>query len=154
MLISSAKLFEAINGLFPGESGKMTEIEKNGPTVDRQSLLKAFDHDWSLFKELVDIFTADTPQMISELRKSAGEQDADTLNRTAHSFAFNRHWSRQDTMASCRSELKSPGPINTTSWRLSPTELSEPSSCCGSSKSARMVDTTSGGHYSHAPAEG
>jgi CheY-like chemotaxis protein len=84
--ISSAKLFEAINGLFPGDTGKMTDTQNDAPTVDRQSLLKAFDHDWSLFKELVDIFTADTPQMITELRKSADEQDAETLSRTAHSL--------------------------------------------------------------------
>jgi HPt (histidine-containing phosphotransfer) domain-containing protein len=52
----------------------------------KQSLLKAFDHDWDLFKELVDIFTSDYPGMLNTMREAYHSQDTETLSRTAHSL--------------------------------------------------------------------
>jgi PAS domain S-box-containing protein len=84
--ISSEKLFEAIKALLPGASGETPEPEKDAPALDQQSLLNAFDHDWNLFKELVEIFISDYPQMLAALQDAAGARDSETLSRAAHSL--------------------------------------------------------------------
>jgi PAS domain S-box-containing protein len=84
--VSAEKLFEAIHALLPGESGKKLEPHRTEKNFDRQSLLKAFDHDWNLFSELVDIFSNDYPQMLVTLREALSAEDARTLSRTAHSL--------------------------------------------------------------------
>jgi CheY-like chemotaxis protein len=110
--ISSAKLFEAINGLFPGDSKKTTDSDIDAQSVDRQSLLKAFDHDWGLFQELVDIFTADTPQMMSNLRQAAQAQDAENLSRTAHSLKGMLRNFKAESAADTALELEQLGKAN------------------------------------------
>ena len=110
--ISSQKLFEAIEGLFPAEAKATEAPESDAQTVDRQSLLKAFDHDWSLFKELVDIFTSDTPQMMVSLRQAAEAGDAETLSRTAHSLKGMLRNFKAESAADTALELEKLGKAN------------------------------------------
>jgi two-component system sensor histidine kinase/response regulator len=84
--ISSEKLFEAVQALLPKEPRTPPASENPGQNPDRQSLLKAFDHDRNLFKELVDIFAGDYPAMLTAMRNAARAEDAETLSRTAHSL--------------------------------------------------------------------
>ena len=107
--IASQKLFEAIAGLFPEESKAVEVIEPDAKTIDRESLLKAFDHDWGLFKELVDIFNSDTPQMVQSLRQAAEAQDAETLSRTAHSLKGMLRNFKADSAADTALELEQLG---------------------------------------------
>jgi HPt (histidine-containing phosphotransfer) domain-containing protein len=84
--ISSEKLFEAIEALLPRKSCEKSAPETDAQCLDKQSLLNAFDHDWNLFKELVDMFTGDYPRMLTTLRDAVYAKDAEILNRTAHSL--------------------------------------------------------------------
>ena len=70
--ISSEKLFEAIEALLPRKSYEKSAPETDEQCLDKQSLLNAFDHDWNLFKELVDMFTSNYPQMLTTLRSLVG----------------------------------------------------------------------------------
>jgi CheY-like chemotaxis protein/HPt (histidine-containing phosphotransfer) domain-containing protein len=84
--ISAEKLFAIIESLLPKGSQENKEPETDAQSPDKQSLLNAFDHDWSLFKELVDIFSSDYPKMINTMRACLQDGDAETLKRTAHSL--------------------------------------------------------------------
>jgi PAS domain S-box-containing protein len=84
--ISTEKLFGAIHSLIPGGPSEKKTTQAAGKSFDRQSLLKAFDHDWNLFSELVGIFGKDYPQMLVAMREALSAGDAQTLSRTAHSL--------------------------------------------------------------------
>jgi CheY-like chemotaxis protein/HPt (histidine-containing phosphotransfer) domain-containing protein len=84
--ISAAKLFEAIAALMaPEESAPSTDGHKD-VSLNKGGLIKSFENDHSLFKELVEIFINDYPQMLTALRKSLETTDAPTFKRTAHSL--------------------------------------------------------------------
>ncbi len=110
--ISSQKLFEAIDGLFPEESRATAVSEPEAQTIDRRSLLKAFDHDWDLFKELVDIFNSDSPQIVQSLRQAAETQDAETLSRKAHSLKGMLRNFKAESAADTALELEKLGKAN------------------------------------------
>jgi HPt (histidine-containing phosphotransfer) domain-containing protein len=110
--ISAKLLFETINGLFPADSLVTADSEPDLPSVDRQSLIKAFDHDWSLFEELVEIFCDDAPQMLSTLRQSAQAQDAETLSRAAHSLKGMLRNFKAESAADTALELEKMGKAN------------------------------------------
>jgi CheY-like chemotaxis protein len=110
--ISSQNLFEAIEGLLPAQYKATAASETDAQTVDRQSLLKAFDHDWSLFKELVDIFTNDAPKMVESLRQAADDQNAETLSRTAHSLKGMLRNFKAESAADVALELEKLGKAN------------------------------------------
>jgi PAS domain S-box-containing protein len=84
--ISSKKLFGVIEALLPRATESESISETDAQTLAKQSLLNAFDHDWDLFKELVDIFTSDYPRMLKTMREAYHSQDTETLSRTAHSL--------------------------------------------------------------------
>jgi PAS domain S-box-containing protein len=84
--ISAGKLFKAIEALIPLEESVQTADEKKGCALNEDVLIKSFKDDHSLFKELVEIFVNDYPQMLTSLRKSLKATDAKTFTRTAHSL--------------------------------------------------------------------
>jgi len=84
--ISAEKLFATIEGLLPKGSREKKEPDTDMQGPDKQSMLNTFDHDWDLFKELVDIFSSDYPKMLDTMRACVQDGDAETLNRTAHSL--------------------------------------------------------------------
>jgi two-component system sensor histidine kinase/response regulator len=92
--ISAVKLFKAIEALMPAEklaegaakdAAKATDGQE-GTLLDKDNLIQSFENDSSLFKELVEIFVNDYPQMLSTLRTSLKALDAQTFSRTAHSL--------------------------------------------------------------------
>ena len=84
--ISAGKLFKAIETLIPLEESDQSADEKKGCALNKDVLIKSFKDDDSLFKELVEIFVNDYPQMLTSLRKSLKATDAETFTRTAHSL--------------------------------------------------------------------
>ncbi len=84
--ISAGKLFKTIEALMPHEESVQPADEKKGCALDKDVLIKSFKDDHSLFKELVEIFVNDYPQMLTSLRESMKTTDAKTFSRTAHSL--------------------------------------------------------------------
>ena len=91
--ISSETLLNAINALVDQhpiddiESKPENALEK--PEIrlfDRAALLKAFDDDWDFFMEVVDMFVADYPQMMTDIKQAIDQQDSSKLERTAHAL--------------------------------------------------------------------
>ncbi|MGD9237155.1 MAG: response regulator [Desulfobacterales bacterium] len=87
--ISAAKLFKAIEALVPSTPEEEYELPEDGQkstNFELDGLIKSFENDHDLFKELVDIFINDYPQMLEALRDTLKSSDAKTLTRTAHSL--------------------------------------------------------------------
>ncbi|MBW2432730.1 MAG: response regulator [Deltaproteobacteria bacterium] len=87
--ISAAKLFKAIEALVPSTPEEEYELPEDGQkstNFELDGLIKSFENDHDLFKELVDIFINDYPQMLETLRDTLKSSDAKTLTRTAHSL--------------------------------------------------------------------
>ncbi|OEU73581.1 MAG: hypothetical protein BA864_05355 [Desulfuromonadales bacterium C00003093] len=88
--ISADKLLKAIQSLIPGKADKnsspATHDDDPSTTFDKESLLNAFEHDWSFFKEVVDIFVNDYPRMLNDIREAIKTKDADSLKRNAHTL--------------------------------------------------------------------
>lgn len=84
--ISAVKLFKAIEALIPTEKHSEAADGDKDPLADRDHLLKAFENDRGLFKELVEIFVNDYPQMLNSLRASLKAVDAKAFSRSAHSL--------------------------------------------------------------------
>jgi len=83
--IDSALLFDAIEKL-TRNSGIPGNTEDGSAVMDKNMLLDAFDGDWDFLKEVVDVFLADYPRLIDDLRRAITEEDSDTLMRAAHSL--------------------------------------------------------------------
>jgi len=79
------KLFNIMEALSQGREVPGAS-EGFGARLDKDMLLKAFDQDWSFFKEVVDVFLSDYPRLMDNLRLAFKEGDCDTLTRSAHSL--------------------------------------------------------------------
>jgi CheY-like chemotaxis protein len=84
--ISAGKLFKTIEALIPPEKTDQSTDEKKGCALNQDALITSFKDDHSLFKELVEIFVNDYPQMLTSLRESLKAIDDETFTRTAHSL--------------------------------------------------------------------
>jgi two-component system sensor histidine kinase/response regulator len=84
--ISALKLFKAIEALIPVKKDAPGADGQRGALLNKDNLMRAFENDRRLFKELVDIFVNDYPQMLNTLRQSLKDADAKTFSRTAHSL--------------------------------------------------------------------
>jgi PAS domain S-box-containing protein len=91
--ISSETLLNVINALV--DRHQVSDIvsmpdeaqTKTGPPLfDRKALLQAFDNDWDFFMEVVDLFVADYPQMMADIKQAIDQQDPSKLERTAHAL--------------------------------------------------------------------
>ncbi|MBW1891968.1 MAG: response regulator, partial [Deltaproteobacteria bacterium] len=82
--ISSETLLNTINALvaqYPGGDAPEVESRDGLALFDREALLKAFDNDWNFFMEVVDMFVADYPQMMMDIRKAISNADPSVLGR-------------------------------------------------------------------------
>ncbi|MBN1662410.1 MAG: response regulator, partial [Deltaproteobacteria bacterium] len=73
----------------PGLSQPPANQKSEAPaatTFDKTALLKAFDNDWAFFREAVDIFLSDFPQMVSRIETAVHSNDAHELHLAAHSL--------------------------------------------------------------------
>ena len=87
--ISSDVLRKTIQTLVPEatqESPVLGKVEDTLMSFDKEELLDAFDHDWSFFKEAVDMFVSDYPSMVDTIRETLKTKDATTLKLTAHAL--------------------------------------------------------------------
>jgi PAS domain S-box-containing protein len=82
-------LHKAVQVLVFQETVDAQDAESIGDTsvpFNREILLKAFEHDWNFFKEVVDMFVSDYPAMMATIRESLKTKDAAALQQTAHSL--------------------------------------------------------------------
>ena len=91
--ISSETLFNTIDALVDQHQGsdtvsmsEETQGTPDTPLFDRNALLPAFDNDWDFFMEVVDMFVADYPQMMTDINQAIDQQDPSKLERTAHAL--------------------------------------------------------------------
>jgi HPt (histidine-containing phosphotransfer) domain-containing protein len=54
--------------------------------VDRDALLAMVENDFVLLRELVELFMAETPGLIAELRAGLRENNAERVERSAHTL--------------------------------------------------------------------
>ena len=87
--ISSDLLRETINSLVV-EANETSPANTPAPVADdvinKESMLRAFDHDWEFFQEAVDMFLEDYPPMVDSIRQAVQETDAENLKRNAHAL--------------------------------------------------------------------
>ncbi|MBU0987452.1 MAG: response regulator, partial [Proteobacteria bacterium] len=87
--ISPDRLYHAIQVLVPAKEPSAVDTDASAailPSFDKQSLLEAFEHDWSFFKDIVEMFVSDYPAMLDSIIAAVKAKDADTLQQTAHSL--------------------------------------------------------------------
>jgi CheY-like chemotaxis protein len=83
--IDSEKLRRMINRLVPDEGGPAAPADGGAPTRT-EDFLKAFENDWGFFKEVVEVFCADYPNLLAALHHAAAATDAPAFMRAAHSL--------------------------------------------------------------------
>jgi CheY-like chemotaxis protein len=85
--ISSGKLLEVLEKIAGGTSEQPAAPPSPAPKeVDAQMLQEAFDQDWDFFKEVLDLFISDYPQMLADLHKTMQNGDAAFFSRKAHAL--------------------------------------------------------------------
>jgi signal transduction histidine kinase/DNA-binding response OmpR family regulator len=80
--MKAVDLLAAISRVIGHGSGPATPPAS--PPVDVPIALRAVDGDTRLLKELVDLFAADYPQRLAEVREALGSGDARRVQQTAH----------------------------------------------------------------------
>jgi CheY-like chemotaxis protein/HPt (histidine-containing phosphotransfer) domain-containing protein len=87
--ISPDALLKAIHSLVVGKPYDASDTDSNKdifPSFDKEALLNAFEQDWDLFKDVVDMFITDYPAMMNTIQEALKTKDSATLKRTAHSL--------------------------------------------------------------------
>lgn len=87
--IQARKLFETIEGLAPAPArAKRSQSERlyGLEAFDEAALLAQVDGDFTVLKELIRIFLADCPKMLSEIRRAIARRDKEALRTAAHAF--------------------------------------------------------------------
>ncbi len=93
--ISSGKLYDIIKKIGADvaarrEPGALSENTAQNlyhpPAIDKNVIKEAFDQDWDFFREVVDLFVTDYPQMIEGLKAMLSSGDAVAFSRYAHSI--------------------------------------------------------------------
>jgi two-component system sensor histidine kinase/response regulator len=66
----------------------MIDLDNSCSTAsfDAAGLLERVEGDTELLREIVDLFAADSPRLLDELRQASAEGDAETLKRAAHTL--------------------------------------------------------------------
>ncbi len=87
--VEAQQLFEVIESLvlpFASLQEEVNEAEPSGAVFDPQAALVRVGGDRELFQEIVGLFFAETPQVLSAIRESLARGDGKTLEHTAHSL--------------------------------------------------------------------
>ena len=89
--ISSDALQNMIAELVPAAKTSPQSPPKRAPNgipaaIDKKALLNAFDNDWAFFREAVEMFLNDFPQMLSNIGAAVKANDAKELRMTAHAM--------------------------------------------------------------------
>ncbi|MFQ5586427.1 MAG: response regulator [Thermodesulfobacteriota bacterium] len=94
--LKAEELFEAIGKLCPspaetgtavGDGSVPADVAPEGSEVfDRKAVLDRVEGDKELFKELVELFLKNTPQLMGEIRDAVSRGDASQLEHSAHTL--------------------------------------------------------------------
>jgi len=97
--ISSEKLLSCLQALLPKSAGadRSAKAAQSDPapfpakavqpdTIDKKAVLRSFDDDPAFFQEAVEMFVAEYPAMISEIRNAVDNGAAAVVRRTAHAL--------------------------------------------------------------------
>ena len=92
--ISAEKLLRSMQTLAGKPAGRKKTPAlppRNKPSaseapIDRQAVLKAFDDDLDFFREAVELFIAEYPAMLAEIRAAVSSGKANVLEQTAHAL--------------------------------------------------------------------
>ena len=106
--IDSEKLRRMISRLVPGPGGPAAPAD-GGASARTEGFLKAFENDWGFFKEVVEVFCADSPNHLAALRRAAAAADAPACMRAAHSLKGMLRNFQAEAAAERASELEKMG---------------------------------------------
>jgi two-component system sensor histidine kinase/response regulator len=87
--IRPAELFRTLDGFSPPPDSEKPDAPppmEKPPDFDENALLNRVGGNTRLLRELVDIFLADSPKMLAEIRRALSRRDADSLRHAAHAF--------------------------------------------------------------------
>jgi two-component system, sensor histidine kinase and response regulator len=87
--VKAAELFSAIDAVIAGTPPVLREAsssETTGRSVDVSALLSGFGGRSDLASEVIDVFLADAPAMLTRLRHAAAAADASELAAAAHAI--------------------------------------------------------------------
>jgi two-component system sensor histidine kinase/response regulator len=56
------------------------------PVLDRAAMLETVEQDLELLRELVEIFLAETPGLLTQIRSGVQEKHAESVERAAHTL--------------------------------------------------------------------
>ncbi len=56
------------------------------PVLDRDTMLASVEHDLELLRELAELFFAESPSLLAQIRAGVGEQNAEAVERNAHTL--------------------------------------------------------------------
>jgi len=65
----------------PGGSAQTAE-----PVLDRPAMLATVEHDLDLLRELVEIFLAEAPGLLAQIRSGVEAKNAESVERAAHTL--------------------------------------------------------------------
>ena len=86
--ISSEILLKTILKIIPDIANTRkqdaTTEEKNTYAINAEELLSAFDNDLTLLREIIELFIADYPPLMSKIESAIENHDGDLLRRTSH----------------------------------------------------------------------
>ncbi|MDQ7831318.1 MAG: Hpt domain-containing protein [Desulfovibrionaceae bacterium] len=61
-------------------------VHDDNTLIDLPKMLERFDHDLELFREVMDVFVAETPERSRRIAEAAARGDMEQLVRLAHSL--------------------------------------------------------------------
>ena len=56
------------------------------PIVDRDTMLASAEHDFELLGQLIELFLAESPGLLAEIRAGVRDGDAESIERAAHTL--------------------------------------------------------------------
>jgi CheY-like chemotaxis protein/HPt (histidine-containing phosphotransfer) domain-containing protein len=83
------QLFQVIESMVPASAHTpegASDAEPASAVFDQQAALARVKGDREMFQEIVELFCAETPEMLAALRASIARGDGPALERTAHSL--------------------------------------------------------------------
>lgn len=74
------------DSLSPATSPSTVPFDPAGPVLDRAAMLATVKHDLEFLQELVELFLAEAPGLLAQIRAGVGEHNAESVERCAHTL--------------------------------------------------------------------
>jgi response regulator RpfG family c-di-GMP phosphodiesterase len=85
-LVNSIQMAAVMGKGIIGKGADTQAAPREDPAFDRKKVLARLDGDLSLLREIIGIFVADSPKLISEIRDAIDSGDHDRLRQASHTF--------------------------------------------------------------------